>query len=270
MVGEKRTSAHQIIKNVKRKGILDFGDIPRSKKQIYDLAKSNQGNKMGEVESILGCNAELEQEEIIWFLQDLPSDLWVCGTNAMIGMPLSIDPRFNHGKFGVTPLTYRHHCIEAKSKNTAGVWKPAVMVGSTIIQQNKEDETYLDAIRHISLKCKLLDRSFGVVTDGEEGIIKACKAWFSKSTLLRRTRHFKANCKEKLKDIGIPENESKAFMDIVFGEDGLVESENKKDFKDRLNNVTSMLNEMEEECTGNIGASKFSVKLSMLLCLAER
>ena len=135
------------------------------------------------------------------------------------------------------------------------------MVGPTIIQQNKEDKTYLDAIRHISLKCKLLDRSFGVVTDGEEGIIKACKAWFSKSTLLRCTRHFKANCKEKLKDIGIPENESKAFMDIVFGEDGLVESENKKDLKDRLNNVTSMLNEMEEECTGNIGASKFSAYL---------
>ena len=71
---------------------------------------------MGEVESILGCNAELEQEEIIWFHQDLPSDLWVCGTNAMIsdiqrsgaGMPLSIDPTFNHGKFEVTPLTYRH------------------------------------------------------------------------------------------------------------------------------------------------------------------
>ena len=79
-IGEKRTSAHQIIKNVKLKGILDFGDIPRSKKQIYDLAKSNQGNKMGEVESILVCNAELEQEEIIWFHRDLPSDLWVCGT----------------------------------------------------------------------------------------------------------------------------------------------------------------------------------------------
>ena len=61
-IGEKRTSAHQIIKNVKRKGILEFGDIPRSKKQIYDLAKSNQGNKMGEVESILVCNVELEQE----------------------------------------------------------------------------------------------------------------------------------------------------------------------------------------------------------------
>ena len=125
---------------------------------------------MGEVESILGCIAELEQEEIIWFHQDLLSDMWVCGTNAMIGdiqhsgsgMPLSIDPTFNHGKFEVTPLTYRHHCIEAKSKNTAGVWKPAVMVGPTIIQQNKEDETHLDAIRHISLKCKLLDRSFGL------------------------------------------------------------------------------------------------------------
>ena len=141
IAGGEKINVKQVLTNVK--GQLDFGDVPRSKKQIYDLAKSNGGD-LGEVESILGCNAELEQDEVIWFHQDLPSDLWVCGNSTIIGdmqhagsgLPLSIDPTFNHGKFEVTPFTYRHHCIEAKSKNKPGVWKPAVMLGPTIIQQN--------------------------------------------------------------------------------------------------------------------------------------
>ena len=44
------------------------------------------------------------------------------------GYPLSVDPTFNHGTFEVTPVTYHHQHIEAKSRNVHDSWSNAVMV----------------------------------------------------------------------------------------------------------------------------------------------
>ena len=52
---------------------------------------------------------------------------------------------------------------------------------------------------------------------------------FKKCSLLRRTRHFKANCKDFLIGKGIKWIIKGAMLDVVFGKNGFVEAENKED-----------------------------------------
>ena len=54
---------------------------------------------------------------------------------------------------------------------------------------------------------------------------------FSKCSLLRCTRHFKANCKDFLIIMGIKGNMKDAMLDVVLGEYGLVEAENRQGLK---------------------------------------
>ncbi len=137
---------------------------------------------------MLSYNCELEDDEIILYHGDVPQDLWVIGTKAMLsdlssangGQPISIDPTFNHGAFEVTPLTYRHQIVCNKSKNTSGKYVPATLIGPTIIQHDKSEETYDRALREIARKTHLSNTRIGIITDGEEALIKACKGSFSK------------------------------------------------------------------------------------------
>eukprot|EP00112_Aurelia_sp_Birch-Aquarium-sp1_P020999 Seg5543.1 transcript_id=Seg5543.1/GoldUCD/mRNA.D3Y31 product="Mitogen-activated protein kinase kinase kinase 13-B" protein_id=Seg5543.1/GoldUCD/D3Y31 len=96
---------------------LDFGDLPRSKRQITrkaaDMGLSKNSRQEYEVEAILAYDHELEENGIVWAHSDIPNDLWVIGTSRMAnilksageGLPISIDPTFNHGAYEVTPVT---------------------------------------------------------------------------------------------------------------------------------------------------------------------
>lgn len=239
----------------------DYGDQPRSKKQISDFARMaserNRMNPNNEVEAILAYNEELD-DKIIWSHSDIPDDLWVLGTNRMQhdlghaegGLPISVDPTFNFGKYEVTPVTYRHQFILSASKNIHGKFTNAVMLGPTIIHHSKCEDTFDRAISEISRKGKLCQQKIGIVTDGEEALINACKSNMPDSISLRCTIHFRANCKSFLKSIGIKGDTSQApFLDIVFGEQGLIECEDKKDLKERLKKQSKLLNELEAEFT---------------------
>ena len=119
--------------------------------------------------------------------------------------------------------------LQCKSKNVAQKWVPAmIMIGPTIIQHSKTADTYETAMRSIAMKCKLENISdMFVITDGEPALIAAILNIFKKCTLLRCTRHFQNNCKYYLKHIGIHGTMKDIMLDVVFGENGLVEAENK-------------------------------------------
>ena len=51
---------------------------------------------------------------------------------------------------------------------------------------------------------------------------------FSNSTLLRCMRHFESNCKDVLEKNGIQGSANDTMLDVVFGENGLVEADSKK------------------------------------------
>ena len=80
----------------------DYGDLPRSKKQLIDLSRSSLMDK--KVGDILAYNKELNNDAIAWHHSDFPDDLWVIGTENIaaemanaITLPISVDPRFNFG-----------------------------------------------------------------------------------------------------------------------------------------------------------------------------
>ena len=54
----------------------DYGDYPRSKKQLIDISYSLEKSNVHEVGDLLALNYEL-QEKIIWHHSDVPSDIWV-------------------------------------------------------------------------------------------------------------------------------------------------------------------------------------------------
>ena len=103
------------------------------------------------------------------------------------------------------------------------------MVRPTIIHHNKSTGTYKSAMRCIAKKCNLENKTeIYIITDGEPGLIAACLKSLSKCSLLRWTRHFKANCKDFLIDMGMKGNMKNAMLDVVFGENGLIEAKNKQ------------------------------------------
>ena len=251
----------------------DFGDKPRSKKQVSDLLRSNPHRKHdspeNEVEAILAYDEELQEDRIVWSHSDIPEDLWVLGTKRMLndlshaegGQPISIDPTFNHGKFEVTPVTYRHQFILSKSKNIAGQWNNAIMLGPTIVHHGKSDETYDRALKEVCRKTKLAAKKIGIVTDGEQALINACKANFPKSVRMRCTKHFRENCRDYLRSIGIKSDISQApFLEAVFGENGLVESTDKVDLEQKMKEKLKIIDEMETELLGR-AEGKFSAFL---------
>ena len=208
-------------------------DLPRSKKQLTDLLRSPFA--YNEVGNIFAYNKELGDNSVLWHHSDIPEDLWVIGTNdiafemsnAANFRPISVDPTFNFGVFNVTSFTFRSFMVQCKSKNVAQKWVSATMIGP----HSKTADTYETSIRSIAKKCKLANTSDMLVkTDREPALITAILNIFKKCTLLRCTTHSENNCKDYLKQIGIYRSMKDVMLDVVFGENGLVEAENKFDF----------------------------------------
>ena len=65
-------------------------------------------------------------------------------SNSLQLTPASFDATFNHGDFEVTPMSYRHHLVESKSRNICGEWSNAVIIGPVIIHHGKTEEVYDD------------------------------------------------------------------------------------------------------------------------------
>ena len=60
----------------------DYGSFPKSKKQRADLSRLQVADN--EVGGNLAYNVELRSNGILWHYSDIPDNLWVLETNAMI------------------------------------------------------------------------------------------------------------------------------------------------------------------------------------------
>ena len=84
-----------------------------------------------------------------------------------------------------------------------------------------------------------------IITDGDPALTDACSTCFKNNLMLRCTRHFETNCREVLKKIGFPSSAEEIVIDIVFGESGLIEAEDKKDLKEKLKESIVLLSDLE-------------------------
>ena len=148
-----------------------------------------------------------------------------------INLPVSADPTFTFRVYDITPVTYRSVVFQCKAINVDKKWVLATMTGPTIIHHNKSAGIYKSAMRWcIAKKCNLENKSeIYILTDDEPALIAACLKGFKKCLLLRRTKHFKGNCKDFLIGKGIKWIIKGAMLDVVFGKHGFVEAENKED-----------------------------------------
>ena len=55
----------------------DYGDLPRSEKQLIDLPRSSLMDN--EVLDILAYKEELNNDATLWHHSDIPDDFWVIG-----------------------------------------------------------------------------------------------------------------------------------------------------------------------------------------------
>ena len=166
-----------------------------------------------------------------------------------ITLPISVDTTFSFGDYNITPFTYTSVVFQCKYKNVAKKWVPATMVRPTIIHHNKSTGTYKSAMRCIAKKCNLENKTeIYIITDGEPGLIAACLKSLSKCSLLRWTRHFRANGKDFLIDMGMKGNMKNAMLDVVFGENELIEAKNKQYLREKMKSVIILLSEMEKQC----------------------
>ena len=60
-------------------------------------------------------------------------------------------------------------------------------------------------------------------------------------------RHFEINCKDVLKEIGIQGSAKDTVLDVVFGENGLVEADSNKDLKSKMKESVKLLPEIERK-----------------------
>ena len=137
---------------------------------------------------------------------------------------------------------------------------PATIIGPTLIQSNKKQETYVTDFQAAARKCTLENEELSIITDGEQALIDSCKISFRKCNMYRCTKHFKRNCKEVLNKIGISSSQHDFMLNVVFEETGIIESENKKELSKNLEIACSVLDAYQKNKQGN-DSKKFSAYL---------
>ena len=181
----------------KRKISNVYDNVVKSTKDEKDLVPS-----LGQKNKLLTCNSLQQHQAVI--IQMRRKLCWHIMRKWKI-KGLSV----NHGAFEVTPVPYRHQLIESRSKNYPNQWVKATVVGPTIIHHEKTEKTFDTACRVIARKTGLMNKKVGIVTDGETALINACANNFMSSIGLRCTSHFKTNCKDFLKSVGITSDQNK-------------------------------------------------------------
>lgn len=166
------------------------------------------------------------------------SDLVRFTTKSIDCCVLTADTTYNLGDFYVTPTTYRHLMIEDPITK-----KHPVVLGPILVHQRKSFSSFnYFASTLVGANSKLRNlQAYG--TDGDPALMEAFSHNFHTAKQLRCFIHLKKNISGKLRDRGIPNNESKEFLADIFGkqcglsyEQGLVDAENGNDFDGKLEN----------------------------------
>ena len=148
------------------------------------------------------------------------------------------DTTYNLGDFYVTPTTYQHLMLEDSTSH-----KHPSFLGPTLVHQRKNFSSFnYFSSTLIGANNKLQNvQAFG--TDGDLALIEAFSHNFRDARQLRCFIHLKRNISDKLRERGIPSNESSEFIADIFGkncgslyEEGLVDAEDAEDFEGRLGN----------------------------------
>ena len=237
-------------------GAREPRELPRSKKQLYDL--KNKMKQVDQVDELLQYGKHLE-EPIVLEHHDVPEDWWVLSkphmtldllgfcTSELLSHPFSGDPTFNFGKFEVTLFSYKHLFLKSKQTGTA-----LAFLGPTAIHYSKQKGVYSKIVHAVASNTPSL-KGTGYITD-EEALHSTLREVMRQAIGLRCFRHFYQNCRDKLHKLRIQKKEQGFFLKAVFGKgqvsDGILDAKDKSDFKNHSSEAIGSLEREEEKLTG--------------------
>jgi hypothetical protein len=134
-------------------GAKTVGELPQSRKQVYDLQSNSKIGKDPVDELLL--YAQYKEEKVVLHHKDMPLDLLILGTETMcqnvgqfscsdkLSHPISIDPTFNMDHYEVTPIVYKHLFLTTKRYG-----ENPIFLGPTMLHHKKR-------LTHIKCCCQL-------------------------------------------------------------------------------------------------------------------
>lgn len=210
---------------------------PKSSRQIHDkvsrekkkLSEHNnllrRNNVADDVLSVLSevhsspfiqqvINTKNKNPSIILYTSDQIADL-KSNCSGEDGSVLGVDRTFNLGKFFVTSFSYKNKkVINRKTKQYP------ILLGPVFIHSDADQSSYNVFFSH--LRGVLGNGRFIFGSDEEKALTNALQQNFPDSTFLLCTKHLKDNIRHFLERHGSDHKDRERILDIIFGEDGIV------------------------------------------------
>ena len=161
-----------------------------------------------------------------------------CSNEIRFGV-FQVGPTFDLGPFSVTATAHEFLLLVNKDSK-----KQPAMMGSLLIHQKKEKDTYKVLSEFVSSEREAFKQAIAIGTDGGENVIKAFSESCPTSTHLRCFIHLRDNMKEKAKPVGIDETNRKMICADIFEiqngtifEERTVDSDDEEEFFLRLQSL---------------------------------
>ena len=180
--------------------ILSVNSLP-SEQNVYNMKRRRYTGNCDEWGALLDWSLEDEGKAFVWKIEEFPNPIVVLCTEQQLEdlvkfttgdcehCIMCVDPTFSLGKFNVTPISYKHLCLQ---KSCTDASQP-VMTGPIMIHYSKSTEvyqTFFDTLVKLRPQLRAL-KAFE--TDGELALIEALGTVFPDAVPLWSFRHFQQN-----------------------------------------------------------------------------
>lgn len=218
---------------------------PTSKRQVYDkklndskkdrrnedghvVNRRNIADHISEIDKLVANGTSIVKSIVrdqgkapclILYTDEQMTDIKnLCCTGQSI---LGIDKTFNLCDMHVTATCYKQ--VSVVSDNTGDA---PIFLGPLFIHDNSDFESYSNFFNHLRTKLAGTDKSnlvFG--SDEEQALVNAVITAFPESTHLLCKRHLYQNTKQKLIDDCVDKADRQRILDMIFGNDGLINAD---------------------------------------------
>ena len=156
---------------------------------------------------------------------------------------VGVDKTFNLIDMHVTVMTYKQvSVIDPKTGDHP------IFFGPMYLHDNSDFESYANFFHHISNHLADSDTSKMVIgSDEEGGLVKGITRAFPDATHILCTRHIEENTKRQLIDEGVDRTDRKKIMGLLFGEDGLANSNDSICFDERSTEIDDLSRDISQK-----------------------
>jgi transposase-like protein len=154
--------------------------------------------------------------------------------------PLGIDKTFNLCDMHVTATCYKQTSVVMESTGEAPIF-----LGPLYIHDNSDFETYSNFFNHLKTKLTDTDTSrlvFG--SDEEKALVNAITTAFPNSEHMLCKRHLYQNTKQKLVDDCVDKTDRQDILDMIYGEDGLINADDTVCFDQKSDEIEEVSKEL--------------------------